>query len=285
MNLSKISRFNQFSASSVIIKSPKFVNYSTNAEAAPETEAAAEPQGKPERQFFKNQPVIDGFKVFDPYMNKKKDGFAFSSRSRSAYVRRQIDDMARYHKMSVDQTWNNVWPTASMFKQSAIPFAVRQGFVKNSSENDGLPPEKYGNTELMKIPNFLHLTPPQIKIHCEAIKKFCTKWPKELQTDEDCEKNFPIEITTGNYIYDGPNIRDDRARTVTLNIKLSALNLDKRAQSKFKQLVGDRYDSKTDILTLESSRCPFRHQNEDYVKYLLTTLYFESKKIEEWEKD
>ena len=49
-----------------------------------ETEAAAEPQGKPERQFFKNQPVIDGFKVFDPYMNKKKDGFAFSSRSRSA---------------------------------------------------------------------------------------------------------------------------------------------------------------------------------------------------------
>ena len=160
--------------------------------------------------------------------------------------------MARYHKMSVDQTWNNVWPTASMFKQSAIPFAVRQGFVKNSSENDGLPPEKYGNTELMKIPNFLHLTPPQIKIHCEAIKslsiififillrfesnrislywfyfiEFCTKWPKELQTDEDCEKNFPIEITTGNYIYDGPNIRDDRARTVTLNVITLFCNFD-----------------------------------------------------------
>lgn len=78
--------------------------------------------------------------------------------------------MARYHKMSVDQDWNSVWPTSSMFKQCTVPFAVRQGYVKNSVENDGLPPEKYGNTELMKIPNFLHLTPPQIKKHCEAIK-------------------------------------------------------------------------------------------------------------------
>ena len=29
---------------------------------------------------------------------------------------------------------------------------------------------KYGNTELIKIPNFLHLTPPHIKKHCQAIK-------------------------------------------------------------------------------------------------------------------
>lgn len=72
--------------------------------------------------------------------------------------------------MSVDQDWNNVWPTSSMFKQSVVPLPVRQGYVKNASENDGLPPEKYGNTELIKIPNFLHLTPPQIKKQCAAIK-------------------------------------------------------------------------------------------------------------------
>lgn len=47
-----------------------------------------------------------------------------------------------------------------------------------------------------------------------------------MQTDEDCEKNFPIEITTGNYIYDGPNIRDDRARTVTLNVITLFWNFD-----------------------------------------------------------
>jgi small subunit ribosomal protein S35 len=42
--------------------------------------------------------------------------------------------------------------------------------LKNLTENDGLAPEKYGNVELMKIPNFLHLTPPHIKKHCEVLK-------------------------------------------------------------------------------------------------------------------
>jgi len=72
--------------------------------------------------------------------------------------------------MSVDQDWTNVWPTRSIFKQSAVPLPVRQGYVKNQSENGGLPPEKYANTELMKIPNFLHLTPLHIKKQCAAIK-------------------------------------------------------------------------------------------------------------------
>ena len=76
--------------------------------------------------------------------------------------------------MPTDQDWTNVWPTYSMFKQSAVPLPVRQGFIKNNSENEGLPPEKYGNTELMKIPNFLHLTPPHIKKYCSAIKSKLT---------------------------------------------------------------------------------------------------------------
>jgi small subunit ribosomal protein S35 len=72
--------------------------------------------------------------------------------------------------MPIDQDWSNIWPTKAIFRQSAIPLPVNQGFVKNLSENQGLPPGKYGNTELMKISNFLHLTPPHIKKHCEAIK-------------------------------------------------------------------------------------------------------------------
>lgn len=268
--------------------------YATDASAASEQPTIAEQVEKPERVFFKNQAVIDGFKVFDPYMNKKKEGFAFTGRSRSALYRRQLDDMARYHKMPIDQDWNNVWPTASMFKQCTVPFAVRQGYVRNSSENDGLPPEKYANTELMKIPNFLHLTPPQIKKHCQALKKFCTEFPKELKYDKDypycspeelCRIYFPVEITTSTYIYDGPSIRDDRARKVTLKINLDDLNLNERARFKFKDLVGTRYDPQTNIVTIESERCPYRQQNEDYVFYLLTTLYFESQKIESWEEE
>ena len=120
--------------------------------------------------------------------------------------------------MSIDQDWTSVWPTAAMFKQNAVPLPVRQGYVKNNAENNGLPPAKYANTELMKIPNFLHLTPPHIKKQCQAIKKFCTKWPAELKTDQDCERYFPLEITKSTYIYDGPSIRDDRARIVKLEV-------------------------------------------------------------------
>jgi small subunit ribosomal protein S35 len=32
------------------------------------------------------------------------------------------------------------------------------------------PPGKFANAELMKIPNFLHLTPPAIERQCQALK-------------------------------------------------------------------------------------------------------------------
>ena len=37
-------------------------------------------------------------------------------------------------------------------------------------EDEGLPRGTYANPELMKIPNFLHLTPAHIKKQCAAIK-------------------------------------------------------------------------------------------------------------------
>ena len=77
--------------------------------------------------------------------------------------------------MKVNQDWPSVWPASRTFHPASVPLPVRQGFAHLQGQAT---PEKYANVELMKIPNFLHLTPPAIKRHCEAIKKFCTPWPK-----------------------------------------------------------------------------------------------------------
>ncbi|DAA29440.1 small ribosomal subunit protein mS35 [Bos taurus] len=186
----------------------------------------------------------------------------------------------RTEKMSVDQDWPSVYPVAAPFKPSAVPLPVRMGYpVKR-----GVPMAKEGNLELLKIPNFLHLTPVAIKKHCEALKDFCTEWPAALDSDEKCEKHFPIEIDTADYISSGPSIRNPKARVVTLRVKLSSLNLDDHAKKKLIKLVGDRYCKSTDVLTIKTDRCPLKRQNYDYAMYLLTVLYHESWKTEEWEK-
>lgn len=64
--------------------------------------------------------------------------------------------------MPVDQDWGNVWPGPKTFHPASVPLPLRQGFVPKGQA----PPGKFGNAELMKIPNFLHLTPPVIKRQC-----------------------------------------------------------------------------------------------------------------------
>ncbi|XP_023240078.1 28S ribosomal protein S35, mitochondrial-like [Centruroides sculpturatus] len=186
----------------------------------------------------------------------------------------------RYLRLPTDAPWMNVWPMAQSFRPSVVPLPLRQGYVEK-----GAPPGKFANAELMKIPNFLHLTPPAIKKHCEAIKKFCTKWPEKLETDEICDKYFPLEFITSDYCYSSPSIREPKARIVTLKIKLSSLTLDYHARDKLLRLVGERYDPNTDMLTLVAERCPLRQQNKDYVIYLLTALFYESWKTEPWEAE
>ncbi|XP_015445529.1 28S ribosomal protein S35, mitochondrial isoform X3 [Pteropus alecto] len=118
----------------------------------------------------------------------------------------------RTEKMAVDQDWPSVYPVAAPFKPSVVPLPVRMGYpVKR-----GVPMAKEGNLELLKIPNFLHLTPVAIKKHCEALRDFCTEWPAALDSDEKCEKHFPIEIDTADYVSSGPSIRNPKARVVTL---------------------------------------------------------------------
>uniref|UniRef100_A0A8C9ICF9 Mitochondrial ribosomal protein S35 n=1 Tax=Piliocolobus tephrosceles TaxID=591936 RepID=A0A8C9ICF9_9PRIM len=186
----------------------------------------------------------------------------------------------RTEKMAVDQDWPSVYPVAAPFKPSAVPLPVRMGYPVKK----GVPLTKEGNLELLKIPNFLHLTPVAIKKHCEALKDFCTEWPAALDSDEKCEKHFPIEIDSTDYVSSGPSVRNPRARVVVLRVKLSSLNLDDHAKKKLIKLVGERYCKTTDVLTIKTDRCPLRRQNRDYAVYLLTVLYHESWKTEEWEK-
>lgn len=180
--------------------------------------------------------------------------------------------------MSTDQKW--VWSGPRSFQYASVPLPLHQGYVKNASK---APPSKYANAELMKIPNFLHLTPPTISMQCEALKKFCTPFPKELKTETDQENHFPIRVITSDYVHGLPTIRNPLSRIVTIKFKLSLLNFNERERDKFLRLVDERYDPQTDEVTITTDRCPIKRQNYDYAIYLLTALYHESKNIEEWE--
>ncbi|KAM3609649.1 uncharacterized protein V6R79_018179 [Siganus canaliculatus] len=187
----------------------------------------------------------------------------------------------RTEKMQADQDWTAVYPAATPFRPGSVPLPVRMGYPVRG----GVPPEKKGNLELIKIPNFLHLTPAAIKKHCEALKPFCTEWPSALDTDAKCDELFPIKTESTDYASAGPSVRNPAARIVHLKVKLSSLNLDDHARKKMLKLVGERYCKDTDILTITTDSCPLRQQNQDYAMYLLTVLYHESWKTEAWEAE
>jgi len=186
----------------------------------------------------------------------------------------------REKQMPVDQDWPSVWPTAKTFHPASVPLPLYQGIPATKKS---APADKYCNPELMKIPNFLHLTPPAIQRHCHALKKFCTEWPKGLETEEDMETHFPFELITNDFCHSSPSIRDGRSRIVSIRFPLSRLNLDDHARDKFLRLVGTRYDESTGKVTLVADRCPLRRQNMEYLQYLITALYYESQKKEPWE--
>ena len=173
----------------------------------------------------------------------------------------------RFQQMATDQMdWGAVWSGPRSFHPATVPLPLRQGWVKVNQA----PPGKFANAELMKIPNFLHLTPPVIAKQCEALKKFCTPWPQDLETEEKQEKHFPLRVMTSDYIHGLPTIRNPLARIITIKVNLSRLNLDNHATDKFLRLVGDRYNTVTDELTIVTDRCPLKKQNYDYAIYLLT---------------
>lgn len=193
----------------------------------------------------------------------------------------------RADRMSTDQDWSSVWPAARMFHPAVVPLPVHMGYIEKPELYS--PPGKFANAELMKIPNFLHLTPPAIKKHCEALKKFCTKWPEELKTDEDCHEAFPMEYIFSDYVHAAPTIRDARARIVTVRFNINDLQLDYHAKDKLRRLLNGnetrRLDEKSGLITINADRCPLKRQNYDYLNYLITALYFEAWKREPWEEE
>eukprot|EP00088_Acartia_fossae_P036525 TRINITY_DN37745_c0_g1_i1.p1 TRINITY_DN37745_c0_g1~~TRINITY_DN37745_c0_g1_i1.p1 ORF type:complete len:340 (-),score=49.48 TRINITY_DN37745_c0_g1_i1:39-1058(-) len=216
------------------------------------------------------------FRVLDIGKPRAETGRMEDNRRRFAAQKVKL----RHTEMKPDADWGSIWPAARTFHPAVVPLPVRQGIIQIKKQ---VVPSKYANTELMKIPNFLHLTPPVIKKHCGALRKFCSAWPVGLHTDEDIQKHFPIKVTTSDYLNSSSSIRDRRSRVVVLRFKLASLSLDDHARDKFIRLVGDRYDHESDEVTLTTDRCPYRGQNIDYAKYLMTALYFESWKTESWE--
>lgn len=205
-----------------------------------------------------------------------------TNRRRSRMSSLMPRDYARSNNIDPDAVdWKSIWPGPSTFNPSAIPIPVKQGRLKAYANVK--PFDKNANMELMKIPNFFHLTPPAIKAHCEALKKFCTPFPEQLQTKEECQKHFPLTVITNDYLHSAPTIRDPLARIVTIKLKLKDIPLDEHARDKLMRLVRDRYNDKTDELTITTDRCPTRKQNYDYAMYLITALFHESWTVEEWE--
>uniref|UniRef100_A0A8C8G0Y6 Small ribosomal subunit protein mS35 mitochondrial conserved domain-containing protein n=1 Tax=Oncorhynchus tshawytscha TaxID=74940 RepID=A0A8C8G0Y6_ONCTS len=173
----------------------------------------------------------------------------------------------RTDRMPVDQDWTAVYPTAAPFRQGSVPLPVRMGFpVKR-----GVPPEKKGNLELIKIPNFLHLTPAAIKKHCEARS---AQWPSALDTDAKYDEHFPVKVKSKDYMSAGTAHRNPSTHIVHLRVKLSSLNLDNHARKKMVKLVGERYCKETDTLTIT------RQVNSRFMTPPCTVLYHES-----WVKD
>jgi small subunit ribosomal protein S35 len=136
-----------------------------------------------------------------------------------------------------DQSWGSVWLAPRTFHPAIVPLPVRQGVIQTKAQ---VVPSKYANAELMKIPNFLHLTPPVISTHYSAISKFCTAWPKGLETEEAINKHFPVTVTTSDHLNSNSSIRDRRVRIVQLRLNLDSLPLDTHARDKMIRLVWDR---------------------------------------------
>lgn len=211
-------------------------------------------------------PLFSEFRVLELYPGYKKPA------QQKWQVPRTPIPPPRTKEMPVDQDWPSVWPGARTFHPASVPLPLRQGY----QEKNVPPPDKYVNAELLKIPNFLHLTPPAIRRHCEALKQFCTEWPAGLETEEKCVKHFPVETIVSDYCYSSPTIRDPLARIVSLRVRLSSLHLDTHAKDKLLRLLGNKYNPETDVITITADRCPARKQNLEYARYLLTAVYHES---------
>lgn len=177
-------------------------------------------------------------------------------------------------ELPTDVDWPSIWPTAQTFDPNRVPLPVYQGAHKARGKFHTRM-NRWQNSELIKIPNFLHLTPAAIKRQTDAIKKFCTKWPTQL-TDQKLNELYPVTIYSQDRVFASPTIRDPNARVIRLEISISQLKLDEHAKDKLIQLLDHRYDAKTGLITITVDDCPFKEQNLELAIYRLTACFFES---------
>jgi small subunit ribosomal protein S35 len=89
----------------------------------------------------------------------------------------------------------------------------------------------------------------------QLFSEFFTPFPQELKDDPTLiDKHLPLKISYSDFVHQGTSIRDMRSRVVTIRIKLSNMNLDAHARDKLRRLSGNRYDEKTDTLTVVTDR-------------------------------
>jgi len=237
---------------------------------------------KPDLHRLVNDERKGVFRVLD-IGKPRPESYTMKRTDRGRRNLRPVAAPPREKLMTPDQDWGSVWPAARTFHPAVVPLPVRQGMRLTKTSPT---PSKWANAELMKIPNFLHLTPPTIKKHCDQLKQFCTQFPQELLDDNELELNLPLTEITSDYLNASSSIRDNRSRIVTLQFRLAELRLDGHARDKFLRLAGEqRYDFTTDLVTLTSDRLPHRKQNREYCEYLIKALYFESNKVEDWESE
>ncbi|XP_062521877.1 small ribosomal subunit protein mS35-like [Corticium candelabrum] len=176
----------------------------------------------------------------------------------------------------LNEEWRNVWPLPRSYDHQIVHLPLRMG---RANIPGMMPPRAFNNAELIKIPNFFHLTPSHIEKHCKALRGLLKPFPKRV------DKDRILRIHTQNYIYPGSTVRHPGARKVRLKVYVKDLGLDETATKKLILLAGSRYNKEKDELTLIGDSCPTKRQNKDHVMYLLTVLCHEACKGEKRESE
>ncbi|EDV20498.1 uncharacterized protein TRIADDRAFT_31814 [Trichoplax adhaerens] len=163
---------------------------------------------------------------------------------------------------------SQILTTSNVYNAALFDLPIRMG---RPIKPEVLPPRAAGNIELLKIPNFFHLTPQKVRRDTDALKALCNAWPSKI-------KRRPIRIYSRNYLYAGPSVAHPKSHFVKLEVNINDLPLNESARKRLMALAGNYYDAETNLLTLVGNKCPTRKQNREYVMYLLTALILESKK-------
>uniref|UniRef100_A0A671MI12 Uncharacterized protein n=1 Tax=Sinocyclocheilus anshuiensis TaxID=1608454 RepID=A0A671MI12_9TELE len=127
----------------------------------------------------------------------------------------------------------------------------------SSSSSSSSSSSEVPSSNVFQIPNFLHLTPVAIKKHCAALKR---------DLSSDCAYCLTIHysscILNRDAVLMNQTLSLIKKRFLSLQVKLSSLNLDDHARKKMLKLSEERYCKDTDTLTTTTDRCVIRIYQE-----------------------